>query len=840
MQLYRHCKDNFEPTNKSTIKCLDTGVDASKLQPANNDNWSATSAGHPAEADQNGQNAYTQEQGFQADKVDYYPELILDPSGQWYWEHGQQQWLPYYPEPSPAQPDQAGQASAVQASYDPESSAFAAQQQGDNAEVQAIENGMASLEVEPAAAAQYSHEDAMRSRQDSEVSGVSQPYPPPNQRQQSVESSVGYHYPEAGQVEGGQWHGEGQVGPAAEDGGIVNQVYDHSSGMGPPDLVDHTPNAQQPEIVSDLSRAAGPTLAGPVPPPSVPSSSVPPPDMFASLPTQAVNSPNPDLTPSPSQTNNTPERGAPGGMEAVSSQTLPGPPTTLGTAQLDLDPRPPDREAQGAAHAAPDLTAQSVIQNLGQHSSGARVEEPLARATTHDQHYDFYKGQIESAMPDLMSGRSGVLPPPTTAGGDFAPQQEVQPKAPDILRTEPVVPTSDRNLFMETGELREEDANRVSYQHHDNSSPPNIVNSKPPSGLPPMVGGNEPPTLIRMVVGESVTSAQPPPAAPSQRLVEGGATQTPPPPPPNIPQPIPAREVEGEAVQDSRSFANPRTIEGEDGSDAVVLPPPVRTREVEGQPMSLPMVPRAGSAHPVIPPQEQEFGSSIPSTPLESSPTHMVSQAEVRSAAAGSDRRDQTVMGGPPAAKAPPLPTPGRAVAGQESSAPYGARRRGDTHKKSTYDSDDDRHQDSDSERERELMRPQPRRNISPGARSVRSRPPKSYERMNRSSTEREEDSGRKPLPPRDSYRDRRGEDPRGYRKDSSRHEPSRRYRGESRRYYEDDDDIFDDRRSLHGGGGSRKFKEEPMRYRDDHYYRRHRNDSDYERESYYGDDLNR
>merc|ERR1719414_180254 len=74
--------------------------------------------------------------------------------------------------------------------------------------------------------------------------------------------------------------------------------------------------------------------------------------------------------------------------------------------------------------------------------------------------------------------------------------------APDILRTEPVqnpgssssslVPSSDRNLYMETGELAEEDVARAQDCGHNS--------------LPPMVGGNEQsgPVLQRLVLGDSL------------------------------------------------------------------------------------------------------------------------------------------------------------------------------------------------------------------------------------------------------------------------------------------------------------------------------------------------
>lgn len=796
--------------------------------PVEGETWAGEQAAWPAASTETGDGEQYKQYYSQQEQTlpqaedhqkEYYPELILDPSGQWYWEHNQQQWLPYY-QAQEAQPPELNQPSEeVHQAEEAQSSDF-------QQPVQDIANSMANLEVD-SSQTNY-NEEVNRKRQDSEMSSVSQRQEIRQERQHSVESA-GYHPQYAESKEADQWAAQGYAQDAANTGVVGNASYqeqsfsDHGSAMGPPDLVDHRPNTQ-PEIVSDLSR---PVQPGPSQQ-SAQNSSVPPPDMFASLPASEGNYATPDLTPSLDAPSSTRGSSMPEDFGAISQAAGPdlaaiGPPSlhSIGRPESGLNIQHPGVQESMGAHAAPDLTAQSVIQNVGLHSTGESV---VSRSVSHDQHYDFYKGQIESAMPDLTSGRSGVLPPARAY-----PPQEGQVKAPDILRTEPLVPTSDRNLFMETGELREEDANRVSYRSHENLpspiSSPNQVNNKPPSGLPPMVGGNDPPSLVRMVLGESVANNALPSTS-GERMVEGESTQ-----PPSIPQPLPAREIEGEALLDPLAFANPRTIEGEDGSSTVVLPPPVRSREVEGQLMNPPPSrPFPGRASPLNSPPDQEYGSSIPSTPLDSSPNHMTSHAEVRSAAAGSERRDETVMGGPPATKAPPLPTPGRAVAGQESSTPFGNRRRGDNHKKSTYDSDDDRNPDSDSERERERMRPQPRRTVSPGARAVRPRATKGFDRMNRSSTEREEDIGRKP---RDSYRDRR-EDDRGYRKESSRNERGR-YR-ESRRYYDDDDDIFDDRRSNYGG--PRRIKDEPHRYKDENYYRRNRNDSDYERESHYGEDV--
>ena len=100
---------------------------------------------------------------------------------------------------------------------------------------------------------------------------------------------------------------------------------------------------------------------------------------------------------------------------------------------------------------------------------------------------------------------------------------------------------------METGELMEEDAVRVSHEPSQLHSPHSGASSFPPMSLmgavslPPMVGGNEhyeqppAPPLMRLVVGES--QAGPGQAPPPQRLVEGDTV-------PLLPV---SREVEGES-----------------------------------------------------------------------------------------------------------------------------------------------------------------------------------------------------------------------------------------------------------------------------------------------------
>lgn len=853
---------------------------------------------HPYFGDASHQETHNQEQASAQQAV--YPELILDPSQQWYWDYNQQEWLPYYHASANENPVSAGEVEPGHAVTSDTS-------------VQEVTNGVGELQLEKSSnvtnlansytqdgfhGANSSDIPQQKTRQDSGMSlssyrseprgGVGPPVVlddddgPQGIDQRCTENTVPDEPDcQANHIPPPQLQEEILLKPPATGSN------DHGVTMGPPDLVDHRPNASQPELVSDVSH---PTYTGATANTAVTavgtteaaqSHSVPPPDMFASLPgsvqlqpTNAtacpvdvtppnISVPVPDvsstaLAPPPMQPlslHHTPTlqsqsylrqsldlgtappmvqpnyEAASIGLVAANGSA----PPQLGSDELTVQLGPRDDPLESGSSSvlasidtrpsAPDLTAQSVIQNSGAHAGNYSMSESVS----HDQHYDFYKGQIDSAMPDLTSGPSGMLPNNLRS---TVPPQDNQGKAPDILRTEPLVPTSDRNLFMETGELREEDANRVSHQVAESLPSPNApiqLPNKPTSGLPPMVGGNEPPSLVRHVVGESMSQGAPALNS-AQRMVEGESTQA-----SNILPPLPPREIEGEALHDPATLVNTRTIEGGDGSIVALPPPMARPRDMDGH--TLPPLASSRSTNTtataatvsVVPPGDLEFGSSVASTPITSSPTHLNSQTEVRSEAAGSERRDETVMGGPPAAKAPPRPTPGRAVAGQESSSPYGARRRGDQHKKSTYDSDEERNQDSESERERERRRLQPRRPISPGARSVRSRPGgRGYERTNRSSTERDEDSERRN---RNYSRDQRANDS-YYRRDRDR------YRDQHRRYREDDDDLFrdDDRRSVHGGG--RRIKEEPYRYRDDHYYRRNRIDSDYERESHYGDEL--
>ena len=106
--------------------------------------------------------------------------------------------------------------------------------------------------------------------------------------------------------------------------------------------------------------------------------------------------------------------------------------------------------SSGLEHAPPDLTSQSVTQ-LRHSISSSSME-------SHDLQYEF----ISQGMPDVTEGQQGEGS--GQGGGSTQPQQPHHVNAPDILQTESgtpamtSVPGSDRNLYMETGELMEEDA----------------------------------------------------------------------------------------------------------------------------------------------------------------------------------------------------------------------------------------------------------------------------------------------------------------------------------------------------------------------------------------------
>ena len=230
--------------------------------------------------------------------------------------------------------------------------------------------------------------------------------------------------------------------------------------------------------------------------------------------------------------------------------------------------------------------------------------------------------------PHQQLGAGGVAGPPAPAVSAAQLTAGHVGKAPDILRTEqlppvspasaacpPAVPSSDRNLFMETGELAEEDVARVSL---GGVPPP----APAPASLPPMVGGNEPPGGLgpRLVEGEG---AGPAPAL-APRLGEGDGDEVEvvhvqPPPLPGL-APPPLRQVEGE-------------------SRAPPPPPPQLPREpVEGESSSSqprPQVPGLSAPAPQLPPAPPQLAPP-PAPGLE---------VEPRSEAAGSDRRDVDMMG---------------------------------------------------------------------------------------------------------------------------------------------------------------------------------------------------
>ena len=230
--------------------------------------------------------------------------------------------------------------------------------------------------------------------------------------------------------------------------------------------------------------------------------------------------------------------------------------------------------------------------------------------------------------PHQQLGSGGVAGPPVPAVSSAQLSAGHVGKAPDILRTEqlppvspasaacpPAVPSSDRNLFMETGELAEEDVARVSLGGVPPPGP-----GPAPASLPPMVGGNEPPGGLGPRLGEGEGAGPAPALAP--RLGEGDGDEVEvvhvqPPPLPGL-APPPLRQVEGE----SRA-----------------PPPPQLPREpVEGESSSSqprPQVPGLSAPAPQLPPAPPQLAPP-PAPGLE---------VEPRSEAAGSDRRDVDMMG---------------------------------------------------------------------------------------------------------------------------------------------------------------------------------------------------
>ena len=165
------------------------------------------------------------------------------------------------------------------------------------------------------------------------------------------------------------------------------------------------------------------------------------------------------------------------------------------------------------------------------------------------------------------------------------------------------------------------------------------------------------PPLMRLVVGVSQAAT---PQAPPHRLVEGDTA-----PPQLMPLMPTSREVEG------KSHTAPYP------GQQMYTTQPQQTREpLKGQ--SDPLQARVVSARPAVsspigptslslPPHQPPSRLSVQVPPLDHPAPHQ-SPADARSKAAGSDRRDVDVIGGPPPQVRPaPLPTTGKDIAGEES-----------------------------------------------------------------------------------------------------------------------------------------------------------------------------
>jgi serine/threonine protein kinase len=244
------------------------------------------------------------------------------------------------------------------------------------------------------------------------------------------------------------------------------------------------------------------------------------------------------------------------------------------------------------------------------------------------------------------------------------------------------VPSLDRNLYMETEELMEEDAVRVPHKppqlHSPHSGPSSFphLNLMGAASLPPMVGGNEhykqtAPPLLRLMVEQS--QADPVQASP-HRLVEGDTA------PPQLKTLMScSRVVEGESIP------APSPVQ------QMYISQPQMTREpLEGQfePLHVRVVPGLQS-----PP---------PSGPPSSLPLHQ-----------------------PPSVISIQVPPPA-----QEEASGGGYRREN----RDPYDSEDDRGRYGPNKS---------RRTVSLGARSGNHSPTRVMERSYRSSTDREESDWR-------------------------------------------------------------------------------------------------
>ena len=146
---------------------------------------------------------------------------------------------------------------------------------------------------------------------------------------------------------------------------------------------------------------------------------------------------------------------------------------------------------------------------------------------------------------------------------------------------------------------------------------------------------------------------------------------------------------------------------------------------------------------PQVPGQVMIPAPVVTTAPVLLTPDNTLAPPETRSwqEAAGSDRRDVDMMGPPGGVRAPPPPTPGRDIAGEESGAGSG----GSVFRRDTrdhYESTDDRDaRDSDSGGEGDRYGGSRRqRGGSPGSRSGHQRSARINDRSYRSSTDREDE----------------------------------------------------------------------------------------------------
>ena len=267
-----------------------------------------------------------------------------------------------------------------------------------------------------------------------------------------------------------------------------------------------------------------------------------------------------------------------------------------------------------------------------------------------------------------------------------------------VSATPSTVPSLDRNLYMETEELMEEGAVRVSRKSPQLNSPHSGPSSFPQLNLmamgavshSPMVGGNDhykqtAPPLLRLVIGQSQADSV---QASPHRLVKGETA-----PPQLIPRMTSSRVVEGES--------NPAPFPGQQ----MYISQPQQIREpLEGQcePLQVRVAPGLQSPPPSLPPHQPPSLLSVQVPPLD--------QEEASEGGYRSENRDP-------------------------------------------YDGEDD----SESGDGGRYGQNRSRRTVSLGARSGHHRPASVMERSYRSSTDRE-DSDRRCLGRReDDRRQKRG-----------------------------------------------------------------------------------